>query len=95
MADADEVMESTLNQYGDSGIEFIGLVFNQRGYDRAIAAGCRAMAFGVSVSETFSQKNTRMSTQRAFDITRDLLAQAKRDGIWTRGLSNDGLGVPL
>jgi hydroxymethylglutaryl-CoA lyase len=42
------------------------------------------MAFGVAVSETFSQKNTRMSPARALEITRSLMAQAKRDGIWTR-----------
>ncbi|KAA3660920.1 MAG: hydroxymethylglutaryl-CoA lyase [Chloroflexi bacterium] len=82
MADADEVMH--VNRAKFPHADFIGLVFNQRGYDRAIASGCRSMAFGVSVTETFSQKNTRMSSARALEITRDLVAQAKRDGIWTR-----------
>lgn len=82
MADADELMQFARQTYPE--IEFVGLVFNQRGYDRALAAGCRAMAFGVSVTETFSQKNTRMSSQRAYEITRDLMVQAKRVGIWTR-----------
>lgn len=82
MADADEVMRTTLEKY--PGGDYIGLVFNQRGYDRAVAAGCRALAFGVAVSETMSQRNTQMSTQQAIDITRDLVRQAKRDGIWTR-----------
>jgi hydroxymethylglutaryl-CoA lyase len=82
MADADEVMVANRHKYPD--IDFVGLVFNQRGYDRAIAAGCRAIACGVSVSETFSQKNTRMSQQTALDISRSLVAQAKRDGLWTR-----------
>jgi hydroxymethylglutaryl-CoA lyase len=84
MADADALMRAALDQYGRSPLEFTGLVFNQRGYDRALAAGCRSMAFGVSVSETFSQRNTRMSPQQAFAITRDLVAQAKRDGVRTR-----------
>jgi hydroxymethylglutaryl-CoA lyase len=82
MADADAVMERATTQYPHH--DFIGLVFNQRGYDRALASGCQSMAFGVSVTETFSEKNTRMSSQRAFEITRDLNEQAKRDGIWTR-----------
>ena len=82
MADADDV---ALRAHQDHpGIDFIGLVFNQRGYDRALAAGCKAMAFGVSVSETFSQNNTRMSSNQALAITRDLVAQAKKDGIWAR-----------
>lgn len=82
MADADELM--TFSRQSWPGKDFIGLVFNRRGYDRALAAGCRAMAFGVSVSDTFSQKNTRMSSEQAYAITRELMAQARRDGIWTR-----------
>jgi hydroxymethylglutaryl-CoA lyase len=82
MADADEVMRAALKRHGDE--YFVGLVFNHRGYDRATAAGCRAMAFGVSVSETFSQRNTRMSSQRALEITRELVNRASQDGIWTR-----------
>jgi hydroxymethylglutaryl-CoA lyase len=84
MADADALMRATLDRYGRSPLEFTSLVFNQRGYDRALAAGCRSMAFGVSVSETFSRRNTRMSPQQAFAITRDLVAQAKRDGVRSR-----------
>lgn len=84
MADADEVMATAVASHTQSPVQFIGLVFNQRGYDRAIAAGCRAMAFGVSVSESFSRSNTRMSTEEAFAITRQLVIQAKAAGLWTR-----------
>ena len=82
MADADMVMAENLAAHPQT--DFIGLVFNQRGYDRAIEAGCRAMAFGVAVSETFSRKNTNRMPQKAFDVTRSLMEQAKRDGVWTR-----------
>lgn len=82
MADADDLMRWARQEY--PATDFIGLVFNQIGYDRALESGARSMAFGVSVSETFSQKNTRMSSQRALEITRDLVQQAQRNGIWTR-----------
>lgn len=82
MADADQVMAANRQIYPE--VDFVGLVFNQRGYDRAVAAGCRAIACGVSVSETFSQKNTRMSQAEALAISQKLIAQAKRDGVWTR-----------
>jgi hydroxymethylglutaryl-CoA lyase len=84
MADADVVMETAVTHYAYSPVQFTGLVFNQRGYDRAIQSGCRSMAFGVSVSDTFSRKNIRMSSAEAFAMTRQLVAQAQRDGIWTR-----------
>lgn len=83
MADADVVMETAVSKH-DNQVQFIGLVFNERGYDRAVAVGCRAMAFGVSVSDSFSQRNTRRSSQEAFETTRKLVNRAKQDGIWTR-----------
>jgi hydroxymethylglutaryl-CoA lyase len=84
MADADEVMQTAVARHGDKGVEFVGLVFNQRGYDRAVAAGCRSLAFGVAVSETMSRRNTNMSSQEALDISRSLIAQAQQAGIRTR-----------
>ena len=83
MSDADDVMRSVMKKE-QVPVRFIGLVFNQRGYDRAIASGCRAMAFGISVSDTFSLRNTQMSTAKALQVTRELVKQAKNDGIWTR-----------
>jgi hydroxymethylglutaryl-CoA lyase len=84
MADADEVMRAIGQRYQENPAVFVGLVFNQRGYDRALAAGCRAMAFGVSASDTFSQRNIRMSADRALEVAGELVAQARRDGIWSR-----------
>ncbi|MDX1688435.1 MAG: hydroxymethylglutaryl-CoA lyase [Candidatus Promineifilaceae bacterium] len=84
MADADEVMEQTLARHGDGAAEIVGLVLNEKGYDRAYAAGCRRMAFGVAVSETFSQRNTRMSTEEAFQVLERLTTRARKDGVWIR-----------
>jgi len=84
MADADDVMRGVASGYDLLPVQFVGLVFNQRGYDRAIAANCNAMAFGISVSDTFSIRNTRMTSAEALRTSKKLVAQAKNDGIWTR-----------
>lgn len=84
MADADAVTAAALEKYGQEQVHFVGLVLNERGYDRAYAAGCRRMAFGVAVSESFSQRNTNMSTGRAFAMLQRLLERARQDGVWTR-----------
>ena len=84
LADADEVMRDVTSRYDDSGIEFVGLVFNERGYERALAGGCRSMAFGAAVSETFSLRNTRNTPRQALDTARVLIALARRDGVRTR-----------
>jgi hydroxymethylglutaryl-CoA lyase len=88
MADADEVMPAVLARH-DSGSslpasQFTTLIFNERGYERALATGCRAVAIGAAVSETFSQRNAGMSTQAALEMARKLVGLARRDGLWTR-----------
>jgi hydroxymethylglutaryl-CoA lyase len=84
LADADEVMAGAIDRHAGRGVEFVGLVFNERGYDRAWAGGCRSMAFGAAVSETFSLRNTRNTPRQALDTARALIDRAHRDGVSTR-----------
>lgn len=84
LADADRVMAETIRRHHNDRLDLAGLVFNRRGYDRAIETGCRSMAFGVAVSETFSLRNTRNTPQAALQIAADLAVKAREDGIRTR-----------
>ena len=71
-------------RHADNPVEFVGLVFNERGYERALAGGCRSMAFGAAVSETFSERNTHNTPRQALDIARALIDRAQADGVRTR-----------
>lgn len=84
LADADEVMAGAVERHNSDGTELVGLVFNERGYDRAIAQGCRSMAFGAAVSETFSLRNTHNTPRQALDTALVLIDRAQRDGVRTR-----------
>ncbi len=84
LADADEVMSTAISRHQGEPIQLTGLVFNDIGYDRAIAAGCRSMAFGVAVSDTFSRRNTRNSRHDALASARRLIARAATDHILIR-----------
>ncbi len=84
MADADRVMSSLMHNHDNPYLQYVGLVFNDRGYDRALASGCESMAFGISVSDTFSRRNTRMAAHAAVEMTRKLVQRAQNDGIWKR-----------
>jgi len=84
MADADEIMAYAIGKHGDERRQFTGLIFNERGYERALAAGCSAIAIGAAVSDSFSRANTGMSIQASLDKSRKLLSWAQRDKIWTR-----------
>jgi hydroxymethylglutaryl-CoA lyase len=82
MADAEAVMTDTLATHPH--VKSVGLVLNERGYDRALATGCRHFAYGVSVSDSFSQRNSGMSSRQALEEGRHLLARAQADDIWMR-----------
>src|SRR6202042_2068548 len=54
MADAEAVMAGVPRATGAS---YIGLVLNQRGFERAVAAGCDEVGFVILASDTFSRRN--------------------------------------
>lgn len=83
LADADTVMSRAIVR-AHEGVQLIGLVFNDIGYERALAAGCQSMAFGVAVSDTFSRRNTRNSRAEALATAEALIRRAGADRIWTR-----------
>lgn len=84
LADADEVMGGAIARHIASPVEFVGLVFNERGYERALEGGCRSMAFGAAVSETFSLRNTHNTPRQALNTARALIARAQTEGVRTR-----------
>jgi hydroxymethylglutaryl-CoA lyase len=95
MADADAIMAQTLDRHGTTQRQFVGLVFNERGYERAIESGCQAIAIGVAVSEAFSRANTGMSNEKALTKARKLVDWARRDGLWTRVYLSTGWVCPF
>ncbi|MEM7799459.1 MAG: hydroxymethylglutaryl-CoA lyase [Chloroflexota bacterium] len=84
MADSDEMMRYATDTYGQAPYFFTGLVFNQRGYDRAVASGCKAIAIGLTVTESFCRSNIRMTVKENFEMGRALVDMARRDGLWVR-----------
>lgn len=84
LADAEEVMTHVTARYAGLGLDVVGLVFNEKGYERALESGCRSMAFGAAVSETFSLRNTHNSPRQALDIAHALIERARSDEVKTR-----------
>ena len=82
MADGDEIMRQCRERWPQHF--FTGLVFNQRGYDRALASNCRAIAIALTVTESFCKANNRMTIPQSLEVAKSLIAQAHRDGVWVR-----------
>lgn len=82
MADA-EALCASLPQ-GD-GVIYSGLVLNERGVERAIAAGLRHVAISHSASDTHSRKNTRRGLEEARQAHIATVHRAKEAGLTVRG----------
>ena len=74
MADSGDVFAATTPL---DGTLREALVVNERGAHAALAAGADVLVSVVSVSETFSQRNVRMSTQEAVDEMAKIVAVAR------------------
>lgn len=77
MAGTDVVIEGL--PAGD--VYYSALVPNRKGYELARASGMRAIGSVIAASNTFNEKNIRMTTAQAQEVVLDLVAQSRRDGI--------------
>lgn len=82
MADAEEVCRQ-LNR--KEGVIYSGLVLNEKGVERGIAAGLDHLALSISASDTHSQKNARKTLEEARTSFRKMVQLAKANAITIRG----------
>ena len=82
MADADKLMAAVSGQYPD--LRASALIPNQKGLDRAHAAGVREVAVVLSATDTMNRKNINMDLVRATQVCEDTLRAARELGVRTR-----------
>ncbi|MDD9371366.1 MAG: hydroxymethylglutaryl-CoA lyase, partial [Acidimicrobiales bacterium] len=78
MADAEAVLAALPDR---DDVTYVGLVLNQRGFDRAEAAGLREINCVVVATDTFSQKNQGMSTADSLAAFEAIAGRARAAGI--------------
>ncbi|MFF3228396.1 hydroxymethylglutaryl-CoA lyase [Nocardia suismassiliense] len=78
MADAEAVMAGAPRI---DGVSYAGLVFNDRGLDRALAAGVDEINIVVVASDSFSQRNQGCSTMEGVERWEKLAARAREAGL--------------
>ncbi len=81
MADADEVMPVAAT-FAD--LRALALVMNEKGYERARAAGAKAVTVVVVCSETLAMKNNRRPSRDTLETARKIVELAKKDGVYAR-----------
>jgi isopropylmalate/homocitrate/citramalate synthase len=76
------------------GVRYPVLVPNEKGLDRAEAAGVREIAVFTAASETFNRKNINASIEESFARFAPVLSRAKRSGMRVRGYVSCAFGCP-
>ena len=92
MADAAEVFARIRK---DAGRTYLVLVPNERGLDRAMAAGVRAVAVFTAASEAFAAANIRMTIDESIGTFANVVKRAKAEGMWVRGAISTAFGCPF
>lgn len=77
------------------GVRYPVLVPNLKGYARARAAGVDSIAVFTAASEQFTKRNINMTVDESIDTFRDVVRQAKADGMWVRGYVSTAFGSPF
>jgi hydroxymethylglutaryl-CoA lyase/(R)-citramalyl-CoA lyase len=63
------------------GVVYAGLVLNERGYDRAVAAGVDEIHYAFPVSEEFAKRNQNSTVEAGINLARRLIARAREDNL--------------
>ncbi len=78
LADAEAVVAGLV---AHPGVSYSALVLNERGYERALAAGIRELNTVVSASETFGQRNQGLSIAESVALAHRLAERSRADGV--------------
>ncbi|MEO8744995.1 MAG: hydroxymethylglutaryl-CoA lyase [Candidatus Dormiibacterota bacterium] len=76
MADAEEVMAALHRLPGTS---YAGLVLNEKGYERALAAGVDEVHFALAATDEFGRRNQNATTEQGLKTALALVARARAD----------------
>ncbi|MGE5625762.1 MAG: hydroxymethylglutaryl-CoA lyase [Bacillota bacterium] len=91
LADAEEVYKAIRKK---PGVSYPVLVPNEKGMERALAAGVKEIAVFTAASETFNQKNINCSIAESLSRFKPVMALAAKNGVKVRGYISTVIGCP-
>jgi hydroxymethylglutaryl-CoA lyase len=94
LADADELMRALSARRSDD-VRYPVLVPNERGLQRAEAAGARAIAVFTAATDAFAERNIGMTVDGSLDAFGPVLERARSLGWWTRAYVSTAFGCPF
>ncbi|HEX2667567.1 MAG TPA: hydroxymethylglutaryl-CoA lyase [Gammaproteobacteria bacterium] len=91
LADAEEVFKGIQKK---PGVSYPVLVPNDKGMERALAAGVKEIAVFTAASESFNQKNINASIAESIERFKPVMAMAAKAGVKVRGYVSTVIGCP-
>jgi hydroxymethylglutaryl-CoA lyase len=91
LADAEELLAGLDRR---PGVAYPVLVPNERGLDRALAAGVRHIAIFASATETFANRNLNRTLDEQFAMFDPVVSRARAEGLDVRGYLSMCFGDP-
>lgn len=92
MADAEEVMAAVPRR---PGVSYIGLVLNERGLDRALAAGCDEVGFAVVATDAFGLRNQGTTAGESVERWHGIARRAREAGVAPSVVVSVAFGCPF
>ncbi len=92
MADAEQVLAGLHKR---SDVQYVGLVLNRKGLDRALAAGCTEVGMAVVASDTFNRRNQGVSTEESIAAWLDIANAAREAGVRAQVTVSAAFGCPF
>jgi hydroxymethylglutaryl-CoA lyase len=81
MKDAKEVLEGIER---DPSIQYMALIPNEKGYDRAVESGINALSLVVGASDSFNLKNVNMTRDQSVENLGTVIKKSKEKDIFIR-----------
>ncbi len=92
MAGAEDVMAAVHRRPGTS---YAGLVLNEKGYDRAIAAGVDEVHYAFAATDEFGRRNQNATTEEGLKTALSLVAKARSDRVPVTVTISVAFGCPF
>ncbi|MGD0474305.1 MAG: hydroxymethylglutaryl-CoA lyase [Candidatus Velthaea sp.] len=92
LADAEAVFTQLIQV---PACRYIVLVPNERGLERALAAGARAIAVFTAATDSFTHRNIGMTIDESLAAFEVVIKRAKADGVYVRASISTAFGCPF
>ena len=92
MADAEAVLAGLPKV---PGVQYVGLVLNRKGFDRALAAGCTEVGLVTAATDSFSERNQGATTEENIRAIEEIAPLAREAGVRMQVTLSTAFGCPF